>query len=85
LAAILRRSVLDLARGADIYEAREQYCFLISGQSHSAGSSLDFVAEEFIVERAVKKPTTRQTNPSLTQRMADSKGLERTEPRQTLT
>ncbi len=56
LAAFLPRSVLYLATEEAItYEARKQCCFLIHGQSHFAGSGLGFMAEEFMVERAVKK------------------------------
>jgi hypothetical protein len=56
LAAFLRRSGLYPAtEEATIYEAREQCCFLVPGQSHFAGGGLGFMAEEFITERTMKK------------------------------
>jgi hypothetical protein len=69
LAAFLRRSVLCLASvEATIYEARKPCCFLVPGQFHFAGSSLGFMAEEFLIERAMNE--TRKldrTNPNFTE------------------
>jgi hypothetical protein len=70
LAAFLRRSVLYRPLWRRLfYEAREQCCFLVPGQSHFAGSGLGFMAEEFIIERAMKKVEnsvgTTRTSPSL--------------------